>query len=194
MNHEVYSALRQGYTLEAEPPPLTKMQPRIKNLEIVSKTIPDQRNVRRTVEAYSVAGEDNGRHHVTKWTSSRGEAEAWMEQLAGGNPPVAATWRPSGEMPKGVTEPTAAGPQTLIPGVEPVTDKDRIRVEQERALRGGAAPMPEGGLFDEGARAQQDLLSYKVTTPDGKEIPREDYLKSAKMDLALAKLVEDCGD
>ena len=90
-------------------------------------------------------------------------------------------------------EPTAAGPQTLIPGVEPVTDKDRIRVEQERALRGGAAPMPEGGLFDEGARKQMDMLDKVAPVGGGEAIPRDEYVKNLNMDRALAKFIEDCG-
>jgi hypothetical protein len=54
-------------------------------------------------------------------------------------------------------EPGAEGlPQTLIPGVEPVTDRQRLELEASKPLQGGnAAP---GGLFDEEARSQQELF------------------------------------
>lgn len=56
-------------------------------------------------------------------------------------------------------EVTAAGEQALMPGIEPITDIARAQAQMGRPMRGGEAAMPEGGLFDEGARAQQDMFS-----------------------------------
>jgi len=54
------------------------------------------------------------------------------------------------------TERTAAGEQRLIPGVEPITERQRLEAQAAAPLRGGAAAA--GGLFDEAARNQLDLL------------------------------------
>ena len=63
-----------------------------------------------------------------------------------------------------------AGPegmqQTLMDGVAPVTDADRIKVESERKLHGGNATPPEGGLFDMDARAQRDMFDSKMSEPE----------------------------
>lgn len=56
-------------------------------------------------------------------------------------------------------ETTGDGDQFLIPGVEVITDIGLMQVEMQRPLRGGQAAMPEGGLFDDTARAQQDLFA-----------------------------------
>jgi hypothetical protein len=56
-------------------------------------------------------------------------------------------------------EMTQAGEQMLIPGVEASTDIGLMQVGMQRPLRGGQAAMPEGGLFDDTARAQQDLFA-----------------------------------
>ncbi|MBU8540173.1 strawberry notch C-terminal domain-containing protein [Falsiroseomonas tokyonensis] len=50
------------------------------------------------------------------------------------------------------------GEQSLIPGVAPVTDRDRLGVMADKPLRGGAAPPPAGGLFDPGATQQPDFM------------------------------------
>lgn len=56
-----------------------------------------------------------------------------------------------------LSEPGAEGlPQTLIPGVAPVTDRARADLLAARPLRGGDAPA--GGLFDQNARNQTDLF------------------------------------
>ena len=54
-------------------------------------------------------------------------------------------------------EQTAAGDQTLIPGVEPITDRARAEAALGRPLHGGNKPA-DFGLFDEGQRLQNDLL------------------------------------
>lgn len=56
-------------------------------------------------------------------------------------------------------EPGAEGkPQQLIPGVEPVTGRERAELAAGKPLQGGTAAPPEGGLFDEVARNQQELF------------------------------------
>jgi hypothetical protein len=54
------------------------------------------------------------------------------------------------------SEITPAGEQTLIPGVAPVTERQRLEAAGAKPLAGGNAPA--GGLFDTGARAQTDLM------------------------------------
>lgn len=91
-----------------------------------------------------------------------------------------------------LTEPGAEGkPQTLIPGVAPVTEKQRLELAAAKPLRGKAADMPAGGLFDEGARAQADLLDL-VPRDDGKPLPIEDVLKERPREELLSLLVKDC--
>lgn len=55
------------------------------------------------------------------------------------------------------TEQTAAGEQTLVPGVEPVTQCQLLQRQMEKPLSGGNAPCDKG-LFDEIGRAQLDML------------------------------------
>ncbi len=63
------------------------------------------------------------------------------------------------------TEATVQGEQTLMPGVEPVTDRERAEMGLNKPLQGGEAAMPEGALFDQGARAQMDIFD-KVSKVD----------------------------
>ena len=53
---------------------------------------------------------------------------------------------------------TPLGEQVLIPGVQAVTDAMRAAVGAAAPMRGGNAEPPEGGLFDETARAQRTLF------------------------------------
>ncbi len=64
------------------------------------------------------------------------------------------------------TERTTQGQQTLMPGVEPVTDRARAEAGMAKPLRGGeAAP---GGMFDEEALAQHELFMRRMgMTPQG---------------------------
>jgi len=54
------------------------------------------------------------------------------------------------------TERTAAGDQTLVPGVRPVTEADKIALEAGRPLSGGNEPA--GGMFDEANTNQTDMF------------------------------------
>jgi len=62
------------------------------------------------------------------------------------------------------SEPTAAGDQLLIDGVAPVSQRDRMQAAQASPMRGGNAA-PDMGMFDEGARRQQDMFD-DPTTPE----------------------------
>ncbi len=66
------------------------------------------------------------------------------------------------------TERTTQGEQTLVPGVEPITDRQRLEAEGAKPMRGGdAAP---GGMFDTDARAQENLFLTGI--PDEQELAR----------------------
>ncbi|GLS32435.1 hypothetical protein SAMN04488498_13511 [Mesorhizobium albiziae] len=57
------------------------------------------------------------------------------------------------------TEPTPEGEQTLIPGVRPITTRDRLTLLMDALLRPSGAQKPfDIGLFDGAARNQLDLF------------------------------------
>lgn len=57
------------------------------------------------------------------------------------------------------TETTPEGEQTLIPGVRPITTRDRLTLLMDAPMRPRAAQKPlDIGLFDEAARNQLDLF------------------------------------
>lgn len=75
------------------------------------------------------------------------------------------------------TEPGAEGlPQTLIPGVKPVTDADRMGLRADRPMRGGNAAPPAGGLFDLDVRNQPDLFAQAVKQATPEEIKKAQQL------------------
>jgi hypothetical protein len=55
------------------------------------------------------------------------------------------------------TETTAAGEQTLLEGVKPVSTKEKLEAQGSKPLKGGDKAMPEGGLFDLESRKQLDI-------------------------------------
>jgi len=61
-------------------------------------------------------------------------------------------------------EPTQAGQQALIPGVDVVTQQQIMQVAGSKPMRGGSAALPEGGLFDEVSIMQRDLLDELQST------------------------------
>jgi predicted RNA methylase len=72
------------------------------------------------------------------------------------------------------TEQTPEGEQTLIEGVKPVTDRDRLEAQAKKPKRGGDAAT-DFGLFDTGARDQTDMFAdgtapaaKKPTVPEPK--------------------------
>ncbi|MER9342492.1 MULTISPECIES: hypothetical protein [unclassified Mesorhizobium] len=57
------------------------------------------------------------------------------------------------------TEPTPQGEQMLIPGVRPITTRDRLTLLTDAPMRPRAAQKPlDIGLFDEASRNQLDLF------------------------------------
>jgi hypothetical protein len=65
------------------------------------------------------------------------------------------------------TERTAAGDQTLIPGVEPITERQRLEQRQAQPLAGGQRGPDStiGGLFDPYDKARMDLFSEPTAKP-----------------------------
>ena len=59
---------------------------------------------------------------------------------------------------------TPAGQQSLIPGVDVVTQQQIMQVAGSKPMRGGTAALPEGGLFDQVAIMQRDLLDELQST------------------------------
>jgi hypothetical protein len=95
------------------------------------------------------------------------------------------------------SEKTRAGEQTLIPGVAAVTDQQRMAVEASRPLQGGNAAPPAGGLFDDGARQQADLMDQlplpSRDDPSGTRLAsRQDALVEAEQLGFGADLVKAC--
>jgi hypothetical protein len=95
----------------------------------------------------------------------------------------------------GAAFPSEAGPegtqQTLVPGVKPVTDADRLRAAAGQPMRGGNAPPAEGGLFDEVGRAQPDIFDM-VVDDKGNLREKGDVLQSVSRETYLAKLIGEC--
>ena len=81
-------------------------------------------------------------------------------ESTGGPGQVATATRGGAEGRSGgaIVESTAAGEQFVAPGIEPVTQRQRLEARQETPMRGGARPMDDG-LFDMGARQQMDMFS-----------------------------------
>jgi hypothetical protein len=93
------------------------------------------------------------------------------------------------------SEATPAGEQGLIPGIAPVSTADLIAVEAARPMRGGDAPA--GGLFDEAARTQRDLIDMipAASREDGKDarlVQRVDTMADADRELFAADLTKGC--
>lgn len=90
-------------------------------------------------------------------------------------------------------EQTAAGEQSLIPGVKPITERQRLEAAQQRVLGGGPreADSQIGGLFDPGAKSRTDLFSDAMA-PAAREFDarrvndlREEALAGGYGDLGL---------
>jgi hypothetical protein len=93
------------------------------------------------------------------------------------------------------SERTAAGEQTLMPGVAPVTDRDRAQVAAAKPLTGGDAAPPAGGLFDETARNQVDMLDMlPAVASDGSPtvMRREDAIAAVERKGLFGDLVASC--
>ncbi|MGO4833501.1 hypothetical protein AB4144_14635 [Rhizobiaceae sp. 2RAB30] len=99
---------------------------------------------------------------------------------------------------RGASETTAAGEQTLIPGVEPVTTKQRLETEAAKPMRGGDAPPPDGGLFDLESRQQIDIWDAMPAAreADGTVMftTHDDMIADADRAELFSDLVKSCKD
>jgi hypothetical protein len=141
----------------------------------IQETLRAEYNRKKAENSYG-ANHDLRAYEVSLGVPESESVHPWMRQKSGaeGGPAV---------------EPGAEGkPQTLIPGVQPVTDADRLRAVSDKPLRGGAEPA--GGMFDEGARAQRDLMDY-IPTENGL-VERQQLLDSVPLETALAKFIGEC--
>ncbi len=60
-----------------------------------------------------------------------------------------------------LTEATAEGEQTLVPGIRPITQRERIEALMTAPLTARREQRPLNiGLFDEDGRAQRDILDF----------------------------------
>jgi len=75
------------------------------------------------------------------------------------------------------TEETPEGPQALVPGVAPVTLRERLEVMARQPLRGKRGPVLQKpcdiGLFDEDARNQLDLIDQLRSPENTQPTPTE---------------------
>lgn len=86
---------------------------------------------------------------------------------------------------------TGAGYQLVVPGVEPITQRQRLEQRQNAPLRGGDRAM-DAGLFDTGARAQLDMFSDPV---DAKARPVQDAMVEDLRDaVSTDDFMVDVGD
>ena len=94
------------------------------------------------------------------------------------------------------SEATAAGEQTLLGGVAPVTAKDRVQAAAAKPMTGGNAAPPAGGLFDEGARQQVDLLDAIAAGQDAEGrlvlTTHADMVAEAERSDLLADVISSC--
>lgn len=58
-----------------------------------------------------------------------------------------------------IIDQTPSGEQMVIPGAERISDRALAERQMGQPMRGSQGAMPEGSLFDETARAQQDLFA-----------------------------------
>ena len=88
-----------------------------------------------------------------------GGCDRWYGYLATGGHETIASLRISGMdlQPLYATETTPEGAQALVPGVTPITERERTQAQAQRPMRGKAAPCNHG-LFDTGARNQLDMF------------------------------------
>lgn len=97
--------------------------------------------------------------------------------------------RAAGEEPRagggdaGRTEGTAAGEQFLVPGIDPLDPRAIAELAAARPLTGGDAAPPAGGLFDDAARAQMDLM-------DSPAVRRADPSETRN----LVPMIDDAGN
>ncbi len=137
------------------------------------------------------AAPSNGR--ADEGNPSRGQTDGSEVGPAGEEAPSQAGRQGAGR----ATERTDVGEQTLIDGVAPITDRDRLQSAQDAPLRGGAA-QADGGLFDMGARDQGDMFAADARLGDAFDNPAPDSpAVAAQLDAAdneLRRALAEEGD
>lgn len=115
-----------------------------------------------------------------------------VSQDVGGNTAGGSASTVGSQAPARTAEPTAAGQQFLIDGVAPVSNQQRLNVAAEKPLRGGEAPPPKGGLFDDGARAQKDLLDMTLDEQGAVRVDAERLAQAGEEPSFFADLISAC--
>jgi adenylate kinase family enzyme len=101
---------------------------------------------------------------------------------------------------RSTVEATAAGEQRLIPGVSPITQKQRIETQIEQPLKGESAAL-DIGLFDEGAARQMDLtdlipVGQQIDTETGERVlvqkTRQQIFDDIDADQKVIERFEEC--
>lgn len=96
------------------------------------------------------------------------------------------------------SEKTAAGEQTLIDGVKPVSTKEKLDAQAAKPLRGGDKALPEGGLFDIDAQKQIDMWDVMPATKqaDGtvQHTTHADMIADADRSDFLGDMISSCKD
>ena len=96
------------------------------------------------------------------------------------------------------SEATAAGEQTLINGVKPVSTKEKLEAQAAKPMRGGDKAMPEGGLFDLDSQKQIDMWDAMpaATTADGAVLHAtyDTMVSDADRSQHFSDLISSCKD
>lgn len=96
------------------------------------------------------------------------------------------------------SEATAAGEQTLIDGVAPVSTRERLEAQGKKPTRGGDAPPPAGGLFDIDAQKQIDIWDAMPASRDAdgtvKHTTYDAMVQDAERTDFLGDLIQSCKD
>lgn len=155
------------------------------------------------------AGRADGGARADGAVAGRGADAADRDQLprAGGDegsPPLrepGATPEPgtpeAGEIAAlALTEATPSGEQTLVPGVKPVSTRERLEAQGRKPLRGG--DKPAGGMFDETKTKQPDMWDAipAARTADGgvSHVTHAELVDDAARDELFGDLIASCKD
>ena len=211
--HQVWAHIEQAFHDEGLPPPTGRLRERVIELVDREGVDPMVAYERAIMEEHYAGTEEGGElprvdEEIPGWDvphdaeaapghgGDAGRADRQPEGQAAGE----GTPRPGGGDRAAQYEPGAEGkPQQLIPGVAPVTERDRLQAQAGKPLRGGNKPPPAGGLFDEEARAQLDLLGDPRLAADAERVLAEHgdlagaaEIREAEEDAAAARELIDC--
>lgn len=170
MVQEVHSALRNGYAIEQKAASAAlPAEPRNVSSDTVAAAAAKMpAEVRSEFEFLYAMGASKGQ------AASRDTARfnQLLDQYGGETKAPLATER------------TEQGEQTLVPGVAPVTDRQRVEAEMAKPMAGGSKAPPAGGLFDEDARAQGDIFALRANRANN-VMPGEERLPDSGIGTGL---------